>query len=150
MTTDPVLTTWAADCAEHGLSRFAEVVDPRATEALAAARAWAAGTGTIEAADEAAWTALAAARDLDERGYRAAAVCVRAAAEAAASAGEPDLAEVAAGHVLEALRLNSAICEEQTNVDAERRWQYEQLPSPQRDQLFPTEPPLPGAASCAI
>jgi len=46
--------------------------------------------------------------------------------------------------------LNSAPCEQVSAVQTERRWQWAQLPDPQRSALFDAEPPEPAPASCAL
>jgi hypothetical protein len=147
---DPVLTRWAADCAEHLLAQFPDFADRSASAAIAAARAWANGTGSVDDCREAAFAAHMSARELSEAGYRAAATCVRTAANAAASCDDATLAETAADYAIEALGLNSAPCELTSSVQAERRWQWTQLPEPQRSTLFADEPPEPSAPSCAI
>ncbi len=147
---DPVLTTWAAAVAEHALTQFPDFADATASQAIAAARAWAASTGTLEACRDAAFAAHLSARELSEAGYQAVANCVRAASNAAASADDPALAETAADYALEAVAMNSAPCEQQFNSGSERRWQWAQLPEPHRGQLFDAEPPEPESAACAL
>lgn len=147
---DPVLTRWAADCAEHALLQFVDFADHPAQAAIAAARDWASGTGTLDACRDAAFDAHLSARDLAEAGYHAAATCVRAASNAAASADETALADVAASYAVEAISGNSAPCEFASATAAERRWQWEALPEPQRATVFDAEPPEPPLASCAI
>lgn len=147
---DPVLTRWAADCAEHLLAQFPDFADHHAEAAIASARAWADGTGSADDCREAAFAAHLSARELSEAGYRAVASGVRTAANAAASCDDATLAETAADYAIEALSLNSAPCELNSAVQAERRWQWTQLPEPQRSTLFDLEPPEPDPASCAI
>ncbi|MCE1175241.1 MAG: hypothetical protein LWW77_11640 [Propionibacteriales bacterium] len=148
---DPVLTAWAAEVAAHALAQFPDFADEAANQAVAAAKQWAGGDAdALEACRDAAYEAHLSARSLTEAGYHALATCVRAASNAAASADDPALAEAAADYALEALTMNSAPCEQQYNAEAERRWQWEQLPEPHRAQLFETEPPEPGPAACAI
>lgn len=147
---DSTLTSWAADCAEHALAQFVDFADDRANAAVVAARAWATGTGSLDACRDAAFEAHLSARQLSEAGYHAIATCVRAASNAAASADDPAIAETCADYAIEAITLNSAPCEQQFNAETERRWQWQQLPQPQRADLFEVEPPKPLAASCAI
>jgi hypothetical protein len=148
---DPVLTAWAADCAAHALAQFPDFADDAANRAISAARRWADGDGdALESCRDAAFEAHLSARALTESGYHALATCVRAASNAAASADDPALAEAAADYAVEALSANSAPCELQFNTEAERRWQWEHLPEPQRGRLFDVEPPEPGPAACAI
>lgn len=149
-TVDRALTAWAADCADHALSQFVDFADVRAEAAIAAARAWAAGSGSVDACRDTAFDAHLSARELSEAGYNAVATCVRAASNAAASADDATLAETCADYAIEALQLNSAPCEQQFNVDAERRWQWEQLPLAIRSNIFDQEPPEPTGAACAI
>lgn len=149
-TGDPVLTAWAADCAEHVLGQFPDFADAAAGAAITAARGWAAGTATLDECRDAALAAHRSARELADSGYRAQADGVRAAGNAAASVDDPTLAETAADYAIDALGLNSAGCERPTNLAAERRWQWLRLDEPQRGRLFPEEPPEPGPASCAI
>jgi len=148
---DPILTAWAAECVAHALAQFPDFADEAAEQAVSAAKRWAGGdAAALDACRDAAFEAHLSARALTEAGYQALATCVRAASNAAASADETDLAEVAADYCLEALTLNSAPCEQQFTGEAERRWQWEQLPEPYRAQLFDAEPPQPGPAACAI
>lgn len=149
-TGDPVLTAWAADCAEHALGQFPDFADPQALAAVAAARAWASGSGTLDACREAAMEAHFAARELAEAGYQAQADVVRSASNAAASADDAGLAEVAADYALDALAGNSAVCELPTNVGSERHWQWMRLPDARREVVFAQEPPEPGPAGCAL
>lgn len=149
-TGDRVLTAWAAECAEHALAQFADFADPTAEAAVTAARAWASGSADLDACRDAAFAAHLSARELAEAGYHAAATCVRSASNAAASADDSALAEVAAEYATEALTLNSAPCEQGFNAESERRWQWQQLPETRRRFIFETEPPEPGPPSCAI
>lgn len=149
-TGDPVLTRWAAAAVEHALAQFPDFADAAASNAIAAARAWADGVGPLDACRDAAFEAHLSARELSESGYQAVANCVRAASNAAASADDAALAETAADYALEAVSLNSAPCEQLFNAGSERRWQWAQLAEPHRSELFDTEPPEPDPASCAI
>lgn len=145
----PELTQWATAAASRALAPFADLAaDPRVKAALFAAQSWADGSGTAAQSQDAAVEAQLAARDLNEQGYTARASAVQAAALAAASAGDPQLAQQAAATALEALALNSAPCELDHNTGAERRQQWETLPAPV--QLVSPEPPTPAAAACAV
>ena len=147
---DPVLSAWAAACVDHALLQFGDLVPADATTALESVRAWTAGAGSAEASRDAAFAAHLAARDLQDAGYQAAALAVRAASNAAASVDDPTLALQSAAQALEAFTLNSAPCEVQFNAESERRWQWTQLPLSHRARVFPTEPGEPAAASCAL
>jgi hypothetical protein len=149
-TGDRVLTAWAAGCAAHALARFPDVADPHALSAIAAARAWASGDGTLDACRDAAVEAQFAARELAESGYHAHADAVRSAGNAAASADDAGLAEVSADYAVEALARNSAACELPANVGSERHWPWTQLPESHRAALFGEEPAEPGPSACAL
>jgi len=145
------LTEWAAGCAERALATLTgQFPDDLGGEAVAAARAWAGGTGTADACREAAFDAQATARDAHDAGYRALAVALRAAANAAASVDDPVLAIDAAALAIESITLNSATCEQESRAAGELRQQWEELPDDLRPSVFPAEPPLPPAAACAI
>jgi hypothetical protein len=109
---------WAADCAEHVLPLFVDAVpdDQRPTAAIAAARDWVDGKIKMPDARKAAFAAHAAARETDNHASRFAA---RAAGHAAATAHVADHAKHAAAYALKAV----------SDIDAERQWQREQLPS---------------------
>ncbi len=64
------LALWAASCAEHALELFesAQPEDPRPRQAIECARAWVRGEVKMTQAREAAGHAMAAARDLGQRG----------------------------------------------------------------------------------
>jgi len=151
-TGDPILTAWAAACAEHALLQFSGLADTAAgaaSAAIAAARTWSDGTGAADASRDAAYAAHLSARDLQDDGYHAAAICVRGAGNAAASVDDQNLAIKAADYAVEALTLNSAPCEERYNAGSERRWQWAQLPERHRRLVFATEPVV-AAASCTV
>nr|WP_300150772.1 hypothetical protein [Propionicimonas sp.] len=148
--TAPELAVWAADCAERALSHVS-ADDPRAVAALLATRAWADGSGSAGASQDAAFEAQSAARDAQESGHAASATACRAAAHAAASVGDPALAREAARLTAEVFSLHSAPCERQPAVEAERRRQWLALPAALRPSVFgDEEPPEPGAATCAL
>lgn len=149
-TGDRVLTAWAAECADHVLGQFPDFADPHALAAIAAARSWASGSGSLDACREAAVDAHFSARDLAESGYSAYADAVRSAGNAAASADDAALAEVSADYALDALGRRSAPCELAALVANERHWQWLQLPEPQRSAVFNQEPPVAGPPACAL
>ena len=151
MTGDKALTGWAASCAEHGLAGFAGLlVEDPAGRAVAAARAWAHGDGTAEAARDAAFEAHRSARDVDDAGHRALATAIRASVTAAASVDDRRLASEAAGLALEAVQLSSAACELASRVGAERLWQWGELDEDRRSEVMGEMPPAPPSASCVL
>jgi hypothetical protein len=119
------LVLWAADCAEHVLSRFEEKCskDNRPRKAIEAARAWARGEIRCGAARAAALATHAAARDADHAAARAAA---RAAGHAAGTA-----------HVAGHARHAAAYAAKATATIAERNWQYRRLSEHLRPVVFP-------------
>jgi hypothetical protein len=122
-----LLTTWAADCAEHVLARFEQTrpQDDRPRRAIAAARAWVRGELPMVAARRSAFASHAAARDASAPAARAAA---RAAGHAAATAHVADHARHAAGYALKAAG---------DAAPAERDWQVQRLPEHLRPFGFP-------------
>ena len=148
---DRLLTGWAADSAYRALAGFGDQgADARVLAALAAACAWADGSGDVDACREAAFEAQLAARDAQDDGYRALATAYRAAASAAASVDDSRLATDAAALAAEAITSNSAPCEQDFNAGTERRRQWEALPETLRPSVFAVEPPDPAPAACAI
>lgn len=148
---DRALTAWAADSVSRALAGFGEDgEDARVLAAIAAARAWADGSGDIDAGRDAAFEAQRAARDAHDDGYRALAIAYRAAANAAASVDDSRLATDAAGLAVEAFAANSAPCEQDFASGSERRVQWESLPEALRPSVFDAEPPDPDPAACAI
>jgi hypothetical protein len=144
------MTSWAADCVEHALVYFTEGLDDTVQAAIDAARGWAKGEVSDEQVSDAAMDAFMSAREHTTNGYQSLATITRAASHAAASAEDVSFAALAAEQSVEAVALNSAPCEHQSNVETERYWQWETIPSSHRDELFPVAPPEPTAASCAI
>jgi len=110
------LAMWAADCAEHVLSSFAEEsADERPLHAIATARAWTRAEVTVGEARKAAIAAHAAARSVHQPSAIAAA---RAAAHAAATAHMADHALRAASYARKAV----------VAPELELTWQLENLP----------------------
>lgn len=121
-----LLALWAADCAEHVLPLFAAVApdDPRPSEAIAAARAWAHCEMPMMAARALGGHAMGAARPL-----------TGAARFAAYAAGQA----ACVGHVAEhdlgsaAYAIKAAAAARPDDAGRrERAWQRELLPDPVR------------------
>lgn len=126
-----LLALWAADCAEHVLSYFAEQSssDERPARAIAAARSWARGEIRVGEARKAALAAHAAAREVTDNSALAAA---RAAGHAAATVHMAD-------HCLETARYaNKANLAAGESTAAGRAWQIAQLPEPVRELVTST------------
>ena len=117
------LALWAADCAERVLPLFDLPGDSRPADAIAAARAWAAGEITMMDAREHAYAAHAAARDAGG----SAAFAARAAGHAVATAHMADHELGAAFYALKALAARYP--GESERLAAEKRWQLEVLPA---------------------
>lgn len=123
-----LLALWAADCAEHVLPLFAAVApdDPRPSEAIAAARAWAHGDMPMMAARALGGHAMGAARPLTG----AARFAAYAAGQAACvgHVAEHDLG--AAAYAIKAAA--AALPDDSDAGPREREWQRDLLPDPVR------------------
>ncbi|QCQ89877.1 putative immunity protein [Rhodococcus sp. SGAir0479] len=119
-----LLALWAAECAEHVLGHFEreQPDDPRPREAIAAARAWAAGEMAMMRARAAGGHAMGAARPL----AGAARFAAYAAGQAACvgHVAEHDLG--AAAYAIKAVR--SAHADSARAGRLERDWQRTRLP----------------------
>lgn len=124
-----LLALWAADCADHVLHYFDQVrpADPRPREAIAAARAWAAGELPMMKARAAGGHAMGAARPL-----------TGAARFAAYAAGQA----ACVGHVAEhdlgaaAYAIKAARFADPEAGKRERDWQRAQLPAQVRELVL--------------
>ena len=114
------LMKWACDCAEHVLPLFGENIDERLTNALCVAKAWTQGKASVGDARKAAAGAHAVAR---ESSNPAAIVVARSVGHAVATAHMADHSLGPAWYALKAVK-NAG-----KSMDAERKWQDEQLPS---------------------
>jgi hypothetical protein len=114
------LMQWAVNCAEHVLPLYGEKADERLLNALKVAKAWQAGLASVGDARKAAVAAHVAAR---EASNSAAIAVARSVGHAVATA---HMADHSLGAALYALRAVKAAGK---SVDAERRWQDEQLPT---------------------
>ena len=135
-----VLAVWAADCAEHVLSRF-EAVAPEETrprEAVEAARAFARGERSIGPVRAFAAAAHAAARSVTDPVAVAAA---RAAGHAAATAHMAAHARGAAAYATLALQLAGP---DDARLEDEMRWQRDRAGARVREILARLPAPLQG------
>lgn len=113
------LITWACSCAENVLPLFGEIADERLTNALRVAKEWRCGNASVGDARNASVAAHAAARGSSNPTSISVA---RSVGHAVATAHMADHSLGAAWYALKAVKSAGK------SVDAERRWQDEQLP----------------------
>ena len=121
-----LLARWAALCAEHVLDLFESACpdDPRPREAIAAARAWAAGEMPMMTARAVGGHSMGAARDL--RGAARFAAYSAGQAAAVGHVAEHDLG--AAAYAIKASVAAAPKIDAETVRRRECAWQREQLP----------------------
>jgi phosphoglycerate dehydrogenase-like enzyme len=122
------LIKWACDCAENVLSLFGEKLDNRLKDALFIAKG-AKGKVTVADARNASLKAIAVA---NESSNPVAIAVARAVGHAVATAHMADHSLGAALYALKAIK-NAG-----KSVDAERKWQNEQLPSEIKELVLST------------
>ena len=113
------LIIWACDCAENVLPLLGEKSDDRLKNALVVAKDWAKGKATVGDARKASLDAIAVAH---ESSHPAAISLARSVGHAVVTAHMADHSLVAAWYALKAV-INAG-----KSIDAERKWQDEQLP----------------------
>jgi len=113
------LMKWACDCAEHVLPLFGKNIDERLTNALLVAKAWTQGKASVGDARKASLGAHAVAR---ESSNPTAIAVARSVGHAVATAHMADHSLGPAWYALKAVK--NAV----KSIDAERKWQDEQLP----------------------
>ena len=121
------LIKWACDCAEHVLPLIGESLDVRLKNALLIANQWAKGKATVGEARNASLGAISVANELSNPTSIAVA---RSVGHAVATAHLADHSLGAAVYALKAVK--SAI----KSIDAERKWQNDQLPSKIRELVL--------------
>jgi hypothetical protein len=114
------LIQWACDCTEHVLPFFGENIDERLTNALHVAKEWKQRNASVGDARKASVGAHAVAR---ESSNQTAIAVARAVGHAVATA---HMADHSLGAVWYALK---AVKHARRSIEAERKWQDEQLPS---------------------
>jgi hypothetical protein len=114
------LINWACDCAENVLPLFGDDLDERLIRALLNAREWARGKASTGGTRNSSLSAIAVAHESSEP---AAIAVARAVGHAVATAHMADHSIGAAIYALKAVK-NAG-----KSVEAERKWQNEQLPS---------------------
>jgi hypothetical protein len=113
------LIQWACDCAEHVLHLFGETIDERLNNALKVAKDWKQGNASVSDARKAAVSAHGVAREASNQTAIAVALSV---GHAVATAHMADHSLGAAWYALKAVKHAGR------SIDAESRWQDEQLP----------------------
>ncbi|MCX6671643.1 MAG: hypothetical protein NTX92_06965 [Euryarchaeota archaeon] len=121
------LMTWACDCAEHVLHLSSEKRDERLKNAIRVAKEWKSGNASVGDARKAAVGAHAVAR---ESSNPTAIAVARSVGHAVATAHMADHSLGAAWYALKAVK-NAG-----KSIDAERKWQDEQLPSEIKDLVL--------------
>lgn len=114
------LMKWACDCAEHVLLLFGEEIDERLKNALVVAKEWEKGNASVGDARNASLDAIAVA---NESSNPASIAVARSVGHAVATA---HMADHSLGAALYGLR---AVKQAGKSIDAERKWQNEQLPA---------------------
>jgi hypothetical protein len=114
------LIQWACDCAEHVLHLFGEKIDERLKNILNVANEWKQGNASVGDARKASVRAHAVAR---ESSNPTAIAVARSVGHAVATAHMADHSLGAAWYALKAVK-NAG-----KSIDAERKWQDEQMPS---------------------
>jgi hypothetical protein len=115
------LIVWACDCAEHVLPLFGEEIDERLKNAIRVAKEWEKGNASVGDARKASLGAIAVANESKSPVSIAVARCI---GHAVATAHMADHSLRAALYALKAVKNIS-----DKSVDAERKWQNEQLSS---------------------
>ncbi|OFY85613.1 MAG: hypothetical protein A3F72_10630 [Bacteroidetes bacterium RIFCSPLOWO2_12_FULL_35_15] len=114
------LIKWACNCAENVLPLFAEKLDERLKNALLIAKKWAKGKATVGEARNASLVAIAVANESSNP------VTIAVARSVGHAVATAHMADHSLGAALYALK---AVKSAGKSIDAERKWQNEQLPS---------------------
>jgi hypothetical protein len=114
------LIIWACDCAEHVMPLYGKKIDERLVTALEVAKAWTKGKASVGDARKASSGAHAAAR---ESSNSTSVALARSVGHAVATAHMADHAPGAAEYALKAIAIKDR------DINAERKWQDDQLPS---------------------
>jgi Imm-5 like putative immunity protein len=114
------LIKWACGCTEHVLHLFGEKIDERLKNALNVAKEWEQGNASVGDARKASLGAIAVANEFSNL---TAIAVARSVGHAVATAHMADHSIGAAWYALKAVK-NAG-----KSIDAERKWQDEQLPS---------------------
>jgi hypothetical protein len=125
------LINWACICGEHVLPLCIETVDERLINALLTAKEWASGNAKVGEAMKASIACHTVARESADPISIAVA---RSIGQAVAAAHMADHSLGAAIYALKAVKFANK------SIDAERKWQNEQLPSEIRKLVLSTRP----------
>ena len=123
------LIKWACDCTENILPFFGETLDERLKNALLIANQWAYGKATVGDAMKASVAAHAVAREFSNP------TSVAVARSVGHTVATAHMADHSLGAAIYALK---AVKSEGKSIDAERKWQNEQLPSEIRELVLST------------
>ena len=121
------LIKWACKCCEHVLPHCSETVDERLINALLIAKEWSTGYAKVGDAMKASVGSHAAAR---ESASPISIAVARSVGQAVATAHMADHSLGAAIYALKAVKFANK------SIDAERKWQNEQLPSEIRELVL--------------
>jgi len=121
------LIKWACKCSEHVLPLCGETVDERLINALLIAKEWSTGYAKVGDAMKASVSSHAAAR---ESASPISIAVARSVGQAVATAHMADHSLGAAIYALKAVKFANK------SIDAERKWQNEQLPSEIRELVL--------------
>ena len=110
---------WACDCAEHVFPLFGEKLDERLKNALLIAKDWTKGKATVGDARNASVSAHTVARESSNP------IIIAVARSIGHAVATAHMADHSLGAALYALK---AVKNAGESVDAERKWQNEQLP----------------------
>ena len=122
-----LLVNWAHICATHVLSHFGQSIDERLNSALKSAKAWEQGEISVGEARNASLEAIAVA---NESSNPVSIAVARSVGHAVATAHMADHSLRAADYALKAINISGQ------SVDAERKWQDQQLPADIKDLVL--------------
>jgi|SRR5271157_2042360 len=123
-----LLINWAHMCATHVIPYFGQSkIDARLNDALKAAKAWERGEISVGEARKASLEAIAVA---NENSNPASIAVARSVGHAVATAHMADHCIRAAEYALKAIKISGQ------SIDAERKWQDEQLPLDVKDLVL--------------
>ena len=121
------LILWACACSSHVLPLFGNEIDNRLTDALMIARKWADGNATV---GDARKSSVGAIRVANENSDPVLVAVARSVGHAVATAHMADHSPGSADYALKAVK-NAGL-----SIEAERKWQDEQLPEEIRDLVL--------------
>jgi biotin carboxylase len=129
-----LLINWAHICATHLFSHFGQSIDERLNNALKSAKAWEQGEISVGEARNASLEAIAVA---NENSNPVSIAVARSVGHAVATAHMADHSVRAADYALKAIKISGQ------SVEAERKWQDEQLPLDIKDLVLSARHEIP-------